>query len=125
MKQLVLSITILFTIVFVQAQEQKVVTEYYDLVSINKNHEGNIKMQGNIDNNGFAVGKWKHYLKDGTLKYIIDHDKNISREYYKTGELKTIGAFNPDTGEHLGKWISYNKKGEIIAKEVFNIKNTN
>lgn len=107
----------LFVITIIQAQKPQKITELYDYVSINKNGESKIKMQGEIDNNGFVIGEWKHFLKDGTLKYIIDHDNNISREFYKTGELKSIGSFNPDTGEHLGVWITYNRKGEIIAQK--------
>ena len=57
MKILFLSITLLFAIALAQAQEQQVVTEYYDLVSIHKNGKSNIKKQGKTDSNGFAVGE--------------------------------------------------------------------
>jgi len=117
--KILLLIPALFIGFYLRAQELKEHIEYYDYVSVNASGESKIKMISNVDKNGFVVGEAKHYLEDGTLKFIINHTSNISKEFYHSGELKKVGAFNPDTGEHLGEWITYNKKGKIIVKENF------
>tara|TARA_R110001583_G_scaffold17310_4_gene70150 strand:- start:213 stop:593 length:381 start_codon:yes stop_codon:yes gene_type:complete len=113
--------TILFlvTILFfnsTNAQEQN--ENYYNLA------KGNVKEVGEIDKNGFPIGEWKYYVESGALDYTINWDTNFSTTYYLTGGIKEKGTFIPDTGVHIGEWISYNKNGEIITKITYD-KNDN
>lgn len=57
----------------------------------------------------------RYYLisENGDLEYLINHSSKISKKYYATGELNEQGTFNPDTGAHIGKWITYYKNGKI------------
>jgi len=112
MLKYIIFIIAILSINFALAQEQKEVTNYYNLVDVNKG-TAKIKSIGKIDENGFSIGKWKFFLENGDLEYIIDFTLNVSEKYYSSGKLKEKGEFNPDTGKHIGKWIYYNKDGTI------------
>lgn len=111
MKKTILFLVTIFIFNYINAQEQK---EYYYNYA-----KGNIKESGKIDKNGFPTGEWKYYLENGTLDYIINWETNFIKKYYITGELKQKGTFIPETGTHIGEWITYHKNGKIKTQELF------
>ncbi len=105
---------ILFPILFVfnntKAQELK--KSYYPNSTI-------LKDTGKLDPNNYPIGEWKYYRVNGNLDYVINWDTNYIKKFYTTGELKEEGTFIPDTGVHIGKWITYYKNGKVKTQETF------
>ena len=79
---------------------------------------GNIKVQGNSNDNGNRIGDWKWYNEDGTLDSTEKY--KISKKYYSDGKLKEKGGeyFDTDSGKWLknGKWIYYKPNGKDILE---------
>ncbi|MFK5982438.1 MAG: hypothetical protein QM499_05955 [Flavobacteriaceae bacterium] len=110
MKNIFLLVTILLITNFANAQEQK--TDYYPNSTV-------LKEIGKLDKNGYPIGEWKYYLKEGVLDYKINWETNYIKKYYTTGVLKEEGTFIPGTGVHIGEWITYKEDGKIEAQKVF------
>jgi len=110
MKKTILLFVTLFLFNCTNAQEQK--ETYYNFA------KGNIKESGEMDKNGYPIGVWKYHAENGVLNYVINWDTNFIKMYYPTGELKQKGTFIPDTGTHIGEWITYYKNGKIKTQEV-------
>lgn len=98
---------LVMTLIIVNYTNAQEYTDYHNYAS------RNIKTSGQVDADGFGVGEWKHYSEKGDLEYIVNHTTKISKKYYVTGELKEQGTFNPDTGAHIGEWITYYRNGKI------------
>ncbi|MFK5890510.1 MAG: hypothetical protein QM486_07250 [Flavobacteriaceae bacterium] len=109
MKKAILFLVAILSISYSNAQEQKK----------NYHFNGILESSGQIDENNFPIGEWKYYSKEGDLNYELNHTTNYSKEYYTTGKLKAEGTFNPLTGVHIKKWITYYKNGQIKTKGVF------
>ncbi len=110
MKHIFLLITMLLIANLTNAQEHKI--DYYPNSTV-------LKKTGKLDKNGYPIGKWKYYLKEGTLDYTINWEINYIVKYYSNGILKEKGTFIPGTGVHIREWITYNKEGEIETQKVF------
>jgi hypothetical protein len=110
MKKIIIGLVMMFTINFINVQEQKI--SYYP-------NSTNIKDTGKIDKNNYPFGIWKYYLITGSVDYIINWKTNYIKQYYATGELKEEGTFMPETGVHIKKWATYSKNGKIKTQEVF------
>lgn len=78
-----------------------------------------LKEAGNLDDYGYPVGQWKYFREDGNLEYTIDWDANYTRTYHKNGVLKEEGTFIPETGVHIGTWITYDQNGKIISEKTY------
>lgn len=108
MKRILILIAMLSILNYTYGQEQN---EYF--------FPNSIKETGTLDENGYPIGVWKYYKDNGSLEYIINWETNFIKMYYNTGALKEKGTFIPETGVHIGEWITYYKNGDIKTQEVF------
>jgi len=110
MTKRIIVLIMFFGISYIQAQE---LNYYYPNSTV-------IKESGKVDAGGFPKGIWKYFSENGTLDYEINWGTNYIKKYYTTGELKETGTFIPETGVYIGKWITYNKNGQVKSKKIFN-----
>lgn len=114
MKKTFLFLVTIFIINTTSAQEQ--VKNYFNIA------KATIKESGQIDKNKYPIGEWNYYLENGAIDYTIDWEINFLTKYYITGEIKETGTFIPNTGVHVGEWITYYKNGEINTKIMYDEK---
>ena len=72
-------------------------------------------------------GSSRNYHKNGFLMdevfYLKGKMSGISVSYYDNGQIKQQGKYddrnNGVYSQKLGKWISYNKQGQVISESTF------
>ena len=81
--------------------------------------------------NGEVRSKWHYrkgelsertsfYYTNGVLKAEVNYENGLRTgpviEFFPNGLKKKVGRFEDD--EPVGEWITYNEKGEVVAREV-------
>lgn len=110
---------------------------------VKKWDSGSIKSKGTLKC-GKEIGKWEHFYEDGSKKSVYQFDRKDKLtgkyiEYYKDGQIKTIGYYRDgkktgtwstyydngkvdsegyySNGEKSGKWVEHNSEGKKIKKK--------
>ena len=101
------------------------VEETTDLTNNGKSVEyhpnGNIKMEGNLNDNGQREGLWIAYYEDGTKwseSYYVDglrDGHNLS--FYPNGQVRYIGEYKND--QKVGTWKFYAEDGSLETEETY------
>ncbi|MGV3546826.1 MAG: toxin-antitoxin system YwqK family antitoxin [Pedobacter sp.] len=113
MKNLIILIALLFASVFAFAQETH--KTYY-------HHNGNLKNEGQYDDNRRRTGKWKEYYQSGKLWEVQNYEDGKPAgkftQYYESGELYRTGSYFAD--KPAGEWKTYLKNGNLITIGCYN-----
>jgi len=105
----------LFMIPLLCFSQSEVRLEYWE--------NGNVLSQVNyID--GIRDGSTRYYFKNGVLMtegfFLKGKMKGVWISYYDNGQIKQKGKYenrnNSIYSQKTGKWISYNKDGEVISE---------
>ena len=107
----------------VETDTTVLVTE--DVTTSNKTVEyhpnGNIKMEGQLNEIGERDGLWIAYYEDGTKwsesYYINGIRDGHSLSFFPNGQVRYIGEYRND--EKVGTWKFYNEDGSLATEETF------
>lgn len=105
--------------------EDTTVTYSKDLTSSNKTVEyhpnGNIKMEGNLNDDGQRQGLWIAYYENGTKwseSYYVDGIRDgHSLSFYPNGRIRYVGEYKNDV--KVGEWKFYNEDGSLATVETY------
>ncbi len=140
MKTIKIITLLIVTVLFINSvNAQKEQKKYHD--------NGNLKVEGQYDDNGKGTGQWKFHFEDGTLekvgsyvdggrngdwefyyetgelheliKYVDNNRQGKKKAYYRNGKLKHYGTFVDNKAN--GLWVFYNIKG--FVKEYYYYEN--
>ncbi len=87
-----------------------------------KNYDnGNLREEGQLDENGKQIGEWKYYYEDGKLERVekIEGDKIYSKSYWQNGQLSELSNYSTD-GRFFGEMIMYYDNGNLWSVKKFN-----
>jgi len=81
---------------------------------------------GNYLSDGKQIGIWKSYYENGQLKSIGNYSngkkEGVWKWYHENGKLSQTGSYD-SSGSPAGKWIEYDKKGEVTNDPTWSINN--
>lgn len=89
--------------------------------SVEYHPNGNIKMEGKLNDNGRREGLWIAYYENGTKwseSYYVDglrDGHNLS--FYPNGRIRYIGEYKQDV--KVGTWKFYNDDGTLATEETY------
>jgi antitoxin component YwqK of YwqJK toxin-antitoxin module len=82
---------------------------------------GNIKMEGKLNDNGNREGLWVSYYDNGTKwseSYYNDGKKDgHSLSFFPNSQIRYIGEYQDD--EKSGTWTFYDEEGNVVTEETF------
>ena len=85
-------------------------------------HEnGQLKIEGQYDDNSQRTGLWISYYEDGTKwsesYYVNGVQDGHSLTFFPNGQVRFVGEYKQ--GEKIGEWTFYDESGEVTNTEVF------
>ncbi|MFK8036706.1 MAG: toxin-antitoxin system YwqK family antitoxin [Crocinitomicaceae bacterium] len=96
-----------------QTHQTGLYQEHYD--------NGQLKMTGNLDNDGLKKGVWTSYFENGQKNSESNFLRGINTGYsmvwYPNGNVRYFGDYKD--GERTGEWVFYSENGEVAKKESF------
>lgn len=89
------------------------VTEYHP--------NGNIRMEGKLNENGERDGLWISYYDDGS-KWSESYYNNGLKDghsitFFPNGQVRYVGEYKND--QKVGTWTFYDESGELVTEETF------
>lgn len=82
---------------------------------------GNIRMEGKLDENGERDGLWTSFYDDGS-KWSENYYSNGLKDghsitFFPNGQIRYIGEYLND--EKVGTWTFYDEEGNVVNEETF------
>lgn len=82
---------------------------------------GNIKMEGRLNDEGQRQGLWIAYYENGTKwseSYYVDGIRDgHSLSFYPNGRIRYVGEYKNDV--KVGTWKFYNEDGTLATEETY------
>ncbi|MBD3636150.1 MAG: hypothetical protein HUJ25_02320 [Crocinitomicaceae bacterium] len=82
---------------------------------------GQVKMEGKINENGNREGLWIAYYETGVKwseSYYIDGKRDgHSLSFYPNGQVRYVGEYKNDI--KVGTWTFYDEEGNLVNEETF------
>ena len=82
---------------------------------------GNIKMEGNLNDDGLRQGLWIAYYENGTKwseSYYVDGIRDgHSLSFFPNGRVRYVGEYKNDI--KVGTWKFYNEDGSLATEETY------
>lgn len=97
-------------------QNDRIITqsEYYE--------NGQLKIIGDLTENGKRKGKWQYWYNDGTIwsecEYTDGKQNGLNTVYFPNGQKRFEGRFK--MGKRIGEWKFWDENGDVKLVKKYN-----
>jgi len=97
----------------IEISDPSVYTEYHE--------NGQLKIEGNFDDNGLRTGRWISYYENGLTwsesYYVAGKKDGHSVTFFPNGKVRYIGEYKND--EKIGRWTFKDEEGNVVDEKSY------